>query len=59
VRTDFRQKAAGPKQSAAKPKNPSIKREFEEVAAGWLVLAKQMEWIDRGRETKTRQDEPS
>jgi hypothetical protein len=26
---------------------PFIKRAFEEVAAGWRVLAEQMEWIDR------------
>jgi hypothetical protein len=45
----YRQKAAEAKQSAAKATNPSIKRAFEEVAAGWLVLAEQMEWIDRQR----------
>jgi hypothetical protein len=42
-----RQKAAEAKQSAAKAKNPFIKREFEEVAAGWRILAEQMEWTDR------------
>jgi hypothetical protein len=42
-----RQKAAEAKQSAAKAKNPLIKRAFEEVAAGWRVLAEQMEWTDR------------
>jgi hypothetical protein len=26
--------------------NPSIRRAYEEVATGWLVLAEQMEWID-------------
>jgi hypothetical protein len=55
----FRQRAAEAKQSAVKAKNPSIKREFEEVAAGWLVLAEQMEWIDWERERKTGPDEPS
>jgi hypothetical protein len=45
----YRQKAAEAKQSAAKTTNPSIKRAFEEVAGGWLVLAEQMEWIDRQR----------
>lgn len=49
----FRQKAAEAKQSAAKAQNPSMKREFEEVAAAWLVLAEQMEWIDREHERKT------
>ena len=43
----YRQKAAEAKQSAAKATNPSIKRAFEEVAAGWLVLAEQLEWTDR------------
>jgi hypothetical protein len=42
----YRQKAAQAKESAAKARNPSMKRAFEEVAAGWLVLAEQMEWID-------------
>jgi hypothetical protein len=42
----YRQKAAEAKQSAAKATNPSIKRAFEEVAAGWLVLAEQLEWMD-------------
>jgi hypothetical protein len=42
----YRQKAAEAKQSAAKARNPSIKRAFEEVAAGWLVLAEQLEWMD-------------
>jgi hypothetical protein len=55
----FRQKEAEAKQSAAKAKNPSMKREFEEVAAGWRVLAEQVEWIDRERERKTGPDEPS
>ncbi|TMJ82394.1 MAG: hypothetical protein E6G76_23640 [Alphaproteobacteria bacterium] len=42
----YRQKAAEAKQSAAKATNASIKRAFEEVAAGWLVLAEQLEWMD-------------
>jgi hypothetical protein len=42
-----RQKAAEAKQSAAKAKNPFIKSAFEEVAAGWRILAEQMEWTDR------------
>jgi hypothetical protein len=45
----YRQKAAEAKQSAAKATNPSIKSAFLEVAASWLVLAEQMEWIDRQR----------
>ena len=43
----YRKKAAEAKQSAAKAKNPFIKRAFEEVAAGWRVLAEQMEWTAR------------
>jgi hypothetical protein len=42
-----RQKATEAKQSAAKAKNPFIKRAFEEVAAAWRILAEQMEWTDR------------
>jgi hypothetical protein len=42
-----RQRAAGAKQRAAQAKDPSIKIAFEHEAAFWLVLAEQMEWIDR------------
>src|SRR2546421_10802058 len=31
-------------QSAARAKNPSTKRAFEEVARGWLLLAEQIAW---------------
>jgi hypothetical protein len=47
-----RQKAAQARQSAAKAKNPSIKREFEEVATRFR-LAEQMEWID-GEKSRMR-----
>ena len=40
----YRQKAAEAKRSAAQAKNPFLKRAFEDVARGWLVLAEQMEW---------------
>jgi hypothetical protein len=43
----YRQKAAEAKQSAARAQSPFIKRAFEEVASGWLILADQMEWMDR------------
>jgi hypothetical protein len=56
---EYRQRAAEAKQSAARAKNPWMKSAFEEAAAGWLVLAEQMEWIDRERERKTGPDEPS
>jgi hypothetical protein len=42
----YRQKAAEIKQSAARAKNPSTKRAFEEVARGWLLLAEQIAWMD-------------
>jgi hypothetical protein len=35
----YRQRAADAKQRAAQAKDPSVKRAFEEVAAGWRVLA--------------------
>jgi hypothetical protein len=41
-----RQKAAEAKLSAARAQNPFVKRAFEEVAAGWLVLAEQTQWIE-------------
>jgi hypothetical protein len=42
----YRQKAAEIKQSAARAKNPSTKRAFEEVARGWLLPAEQIAWMD-------------
>jgi hypothetical protein len=41
-----RQKAADAKQRAAQAKDLSVKRAFEEVAAGWLVIAEQPERMD-------------
>jgi len=41
-----RQRAADAKQRAAQAKDLSVKRAFEEVAAGWLVLAEQTERMD-------------
>jgi hypothetical protein len=41
----YRQKAAEIKQSAARAKNPSTKRAFEEVARGGLLLAEQIAWM--------------
>ena len=59
-RADFyRQRAAEAKKSAARASNPSAKSAFVEVAKGWLLLAEQMEWIDRERERKTGPEEPS
>jgi len=42
----YRQKASEAKQSAARAKNPSLRRAFEEVARGWVVLAEQIAWMD-------------
>src|SRR5260221_11730268 len=43
----YRQRADDAKNRAAQAKNLSIKSAFEEVAACWLVLAEQVEGIDR------------
>jgi len=43
----YRQRAAEAKDRAAQAQNPSIKSAFENVAAGWVALAEQMERIDR------------
>jgi Protein of unknown function (DUF1318) len=45
----YRQRAADAKKRAAQAKDLSVKKAFEEVAKGWLVLAEQMEWMDRQR----------
>jgi hypothetical protein len=52
----YRQKAAEAKESAAKARNPSMKRAFEEVAAGWLVLAEQMERMDSQKASPPQQE---
>jgi hypothetical protein len=44
-----REKAAEARQRATQTRSPSIKSEFEGVARGWLLLAEQMEWIERQR----------
>jgi hypothetical protein len=47
----YRQRGADAKKRAAQAKDLSVKKAFEEVARGWLVLAEQMEWIDWQRST--------
>ena len=32
--------------------NPHVKIAFQEVARGWLLLAEQMDWMDRQEETR-------
>jgi hypothetical protein len=46
---EYRQRAAEAKNRAAQTSSPSTKSAFEEVARGWLLLAEQMEWIERQR----------
>jgi hypothetical protein len=55
----YRQKAAEAKQRAARANNSSVKSALQEAAATWLVLADQIEWIDRECERKTGPDEAS
>jgi hypothetical protein len=45
----YRQRAADAKDRATQAKNSSIKSAFEEVANVGLLLAEQVEWIDRHR----------
>jgi hypothetical protein len=42
----YRQRAADAKNRAAQARDPSIKSAFENVAAGWVALAEQVERID-------------
>jgi hypothetical protein len=47
----YRQRAAEAKNRATQVSNPHVKTVFEEVARVWLLLAGQMEWMDRQEET--------
>jgi hypothetical protein len=40
------------KNRATQTNNPHVKSAFKEVARGWLLLAEQMEWMDRQEEAK-------
>jgi hypothetical protein len=54
----YQQKASEAKQSAARAKNPSVKRAFDEVARAWLVLAEQIAWMDSQKvSTPQRKDD--
>jgi hypothetical protein len=53
----YRRRAADANKRAAQAKNLSVKKAFQEVASGWLVLAEQMEWIDRQRSTLRDEEE--
>jgi hypothetical protein len=48
----YRQRAAEAKNRATQASNPHVKTAFEEVARGWLLLAEQMEWMDRQEEMR-------
>jgi hypothetical protein len=48
----YRQRAAEANNRAAQASNPHVKTTFEEVARGWLLLAEQMEWMDRQEEMR-------
>jgi len=52
---EYRQKAAEAKNRAAQASSRPIKRAFQEVARNWLLLAEQMEWLDR--QGSSRRDE--
>jgi hypothetical protein len=43
----YRQRAAEAKNRATQASNPRVKTALKEVARGWLLLAEQMEWMDR------------
>jgi hypothetical protein len=48
--------AAECRKRAAQASNPSIKSAYQEVARGWLLLAEQMEWMDRQEEASPPED---
>ena len=52
---EYRQKAAEAKNRAAQASSRPIKRAFQQVARNWLLLAEQMEWLDR--QGSSRRDE--
>ena len=52
----YRQRAAEARTRAAQASNPATKKAFEDVARGWLLLAEQMEWMDRQEEASPPED---
>jgi hypothetical protein len=54
----YRWRAAEAKNRAAQTSSPSLKSAFEEVARDWLLLAEQMEWIER-RTSSLRDEDTS
>jgi hypothetical protein len=55
----YRQMAAECRKRAAHASNLSIKTAYQEVARGWLLLAEQMEWMDRQEEAPLRNEKQS
>jgi hypothetical protein len=55
----YRQRAADAKNRATQTNNPHVKSAFKEVARGWLLLAEQMEWMDRQEEAKEGDASPT
>jgi hypothetical protein len=45
-------RAAEAKNRATQAKNPHVRSAFQDVARAWLLLAEQMEWMDRREETR-------
>jgi hypothetical protein len=52
----YRERAAEAKDRAAQARNPSIKSAFENVAAGWIALAEQVDRIDREKPAVREQE---
>jgi hypothetical protein len=46
----YREMAAECRKRAAQAANPSIRNAYQEVARGWLLLAEQLDWMDRQEE---------
>jgi hypothetical protein len=55
----YRQRAAEAEDRAAQAQDPSIKSAFENVAAGWIALAEQVERIDGDRPAVRDQEKHS
>jgi hypothetical protein len=55
----YRQRAADAKNRATLTNNPHVKSAFKEVARSWLLLAEQMEWMDRQEEAKEGDASPT
>jgi hypothetical protein len=52
----YRQRAADAENRAAQARDPSIKSAFENVAAGWVALAEQVERIGREKSPEPDQE---